>query len=352
MRSWVRSFVIVLVVAAATFAGTGPQAHADPAAISGAIQFPAGTFPPDIDPDFPTIAVFDFGEEEIHYEVFADHQDVSGLNADLSWDVDSSQLRWSLVSPPETTYRFTVFWSRWVYTGPIPNQVDSKQFWLTSSSSSMALEKSQATVYAVGTSGLFHCASGFEGCAAGGGGSSPAVTAGTPTITGKPQVGEKLTASPGTWQPGSAQLAYLWLRDGKPIAGATAATYVAAALDAAKKLSVQVTGSMTGYTATSATSAQTAAVARGELTTKKPKISGKAQVGKTLTAKAGKWKPSGVELHYQWFADGQKIAKANKSTYTIPGSLAGAKIVVKVTGTKSGYTTATKASSATTKVQN
>ena len=350
--SKVRSLVGVLVACVLALAGVVPSAHADPAAISGAIQFPAGTFPPAIEPDFPTIAVFDFGEEEIHYEVFADHEDVSGLNAALSWDTASSQLRWSLANPPESTYRFTVFWSRWVYTGPIPHQVDSKQFWLTSSSSSMVLEKNQATVYPLGTSGLFHCASGFEGCAAGGGGSAPAVTAGTPTITGKAQVGEKLTASPGGWQPGSAQLAYQWLRDGKPISGATAATYVVAALDAAKKLSLQVTGSLTGYTPASATSAQTKAVARGELSAKKPKISGKAQVGKTLTAKPGKWKPNGVEFSYAWFADGQKIAKANKSTFTIPGSLAGTKIVVKVTGTKSGYTTVTRASSATKKVQN
>jgi hypothetical protein len=230
--------------------------------------------------------------------------------------------------------------------------VDSKQFWLTSSSSSMVLEKNQATVYSLGTSGLFHCASGFEGCAAGGGGNSPAVTAGVPTITGTAKVGEKLTANPGTWQPGSAQLAYQWLRDGKPISGATASTYLAAALDAAKKLSVQVTGSLAAYTPSSATSAQTKAVARGELSAKKPKISGKAQVGKTLTAKPGTWKPTGVSFSYAWFADGQKIAKANKSTYTIPGSLAGTKIVVKVTGTKSAYTTVTKASSATKKVQN
>src|SRR5690349_1534691 len=272
--------LIGLVVGAAMpLLGVVP-AHADPATISGAIQFPAGTFPPDIEPDFPTIAVFDHGEDEIHYEVFGDHQDMSGLNADLNWDVDTSQLRWTLVDPPETTYRFSVFWSYWVYTGPIPDQTDSKQFWLSSSSTTMGEVKASATTYPVGTSGLFHCAYQFDGCTAGGGGTSPAVAAGTPQVTGTAQVGEKLTASPGAWSPGGAQLAYQWLRDGKNISGATSSTYVAAPLDAGKKLSVKVTGSLTGFTPTSAVSAQTKAVARGELSPSTPKISGKAKVGK------------------------------------------------------------------------
>lgn len=340
--------IVAVVAAALPLLSDASAAHADPGAISGAIQFPAGTFPPDIDPDFPTIAVFDRGTDELHYEVFGDHQDLSGLNADLTWDVDTSQLRWTLVSPPESTYRFTVFWSRWTYpSGPIPVQAESQQFWLSSSTSTLVTPKASATVYALGTSGLFHCAFGFEGCAAGGGGTSPAVTPGIPKVSGTARVGEKLTATPGTWQPAGATLTYQWLRDGKPISGATSTTYVAAALDAGKKLSLKVTGSMAGHTPASATSAQTTAVARGRLTAKTPKITGSASVGKKLTAKPGSWKPSGVELHYLWFADGQKIAKATKRTYVLTAAEKGARITVKVTGTKSGYTTVTKASAAT-----
>ena len=341
----------VLVGQAVCLLGLASPGHADPATISGAVQFPAGLTPPIIDPDFPDIAVFDRGEDEIHYEVLAYHGNESSQDAALSWDVDTSQLRWTLVSPPESTYQFTVFWSRWVYTGPIPDQVESKQFWLSSSSTSLATAMGQATTYPLGTSGLFHCASGFEGCAAGGGGNTPAVVAGTPSVSGTPRVGEKLSAGPGAWQPAAAQLAYQWLRDGAPISGATSTTYVAAAADAGRKLSVKVTGSLTGYTTQSATSAPAPAVARGKLSPKTPKISGKAEVGKTLAAKPGKWKPGGVAFSYQWFADGQKIPKATHSTYAVSNSVMGKKILVKVTGLLSGYTTITKASDATKKVR-
>jgi hypothetical protein len=349
------SLLVIVLVAALSVLGLPPAAQADPGAISGAIQFPAGMTPPDIDPGTPDIAVFDGGDDEVHYDVLAYHANTSGgtgIQAALSWDVDSSQLRWTLLNPPDSTYYFTVFRSHWVYdNGPIPHKTDTKQFFLSSSSSSMATDINQATSYAVGTTGIFHCASGFEGCTAGGGGNSPAVTAGTPTIGGTARVGEELTASPGSWAPGAAQLAYQWLRDGNPISGATATTYVANATDAGRKLSVRVTGSLTGYVSQSATSASTSAVARGVLTTATPKVTGSAKVGKKLTAKPGKWGPAGVVLSYQWYADGQKIAKATKASYTIAASVKGDKIVVKVTGTLSGYTIVTKASKATGKVK-
>jgi hypothetical protein len=63
-----------------------------------------------------------------------------------------------------------------------------------------------------------------------------------PTITGTPQVGRTLTCNKGTWT-GSAPITYKyqWLRNGSPIAGATAASYVAKAADKSKFLSCKVT---------------------------------------------------------------------------------------------------------------
>ena len=78
---------------------------------------------------------------------------------------------------------------------------------------------------------------------------------GTPTISGTPRVGSTLTAAPGTWAPAPVTLAYQWLRDGKPIAGATGTTYQLVAADVDHKITVQVTGSKTAYTPASATSA-------------------------------------------------------------------------------------------------
>ncbi|MDT0156412.1 hypothetical protein Q9R19_02115 [Microbacterium sp. ARD32] len=77
-----------------------------------------------------------------------------------------------------------------------------------------------------------------------------------------------------------------------------------------------------------------------------PTISGTTKVGKTLTAKAGTWAPSGVALHYRWKRNGASITGAVKSTYRLTASDAGKKITVTVTGTKTGYKTVAKTSAA------
>ncbi|MFB0836356.1 hypothetical protein ACETWP_17340, partial [Arthrobacter halodurans] len=81
-----------------------------------------------------------------------------------------------------------------------------------------------------------------------------------------------------------------------------------------------------------------------------PTVTGTATVGSTLTAVPGAWSPAGVELAYQWSADGTNIAGATNNTLDLAPSLAGKAITVAVTGTKAGYTTTTKASAATAKV--
>ena len=86
------------------------------------------------------------------------------------------------------------------------------------------------------------------------------------------------------------------------------------------------------------------------LATATPTISGTAKVGNTLTAKPGNWKPSSVNLAFQWKANGKAIAGAITPKLTLPASTKGATITVTVTGSKLGYTTASKTSKATKKV--
>ena len=81
-----------------------------------------------------------------------------------------------------------------------------------------------------------------------------------------------------------------------------------------------------------------------------PKIRGSVKVGKKLTADAGAWGPGDVALSYQWYRSGAKIAKATKATYKLVAADRGKKITVKVTGTKSGYTTVSRTSVASGKV--
>jgi predicted extracellular nuclease len=75
-----------------------------------------------------------------------------------------------------------------------------------------------------------------------------------------------------------------------------------------------------------------------------PKIVGDAKVGATLRAKTGTWDPKPVKLSYRWLNNGKPISGATESTYKLKKSDKGDRISVRVTGTKSGYTTVVKTS--------
>jgi hypothetical protein len=163
-------------------------------------------------------------------------------------------------------------------------------------------------------------------------------------------VGSTLTAAAGTWSPAPVTLAYQWYRSGVAVSGATRSTYVLAAADLGKTMTVRVTGSRSTYASTSKTSAATAAVAAGVLTAPTPTISGTKAVGYTLTAVPGTWGPTPVTLAYRWYRSGAAISGATASTYKLTTSDQTKTITVRVTGTKSGYTSAAKTSAATTAV--
>jgi 5-hydroxyisourate hydrolase-like protein (transthyretin family) len=175
------------------------------------------------------------------------------------------------------------------------------------------------------------------------------VTGTTPSIGGALQVGQWLTAATGTWSEG-ASLSYQWYRSGVAIPGATGARYQLTVADSGRVITVAVTGTSPGVDPVTKTSAATAVVGLATLRAATPSISGKAKVGKKLTAKAGSWGPAPVKLSYRWYANGKAIKGATKSSYKIAKSYKGKKITVKVTGSKSGYATITKASKATKKV--
>lgn len=168
----------------------------------------------------------------------------------------------------------------------------------------------------------------------------------TPKITGTAKVGQTLTAVPGTWGPGSVSLAYQWYRGNDAIKDATKSTYKVQTEDAGKTLKVAVTGTRTGYVAVTKTSAATSSVPK-LVTTATPKITGEAVVGKTLTADAGEWGPAKVTLGYQWYRGSGAIKGATKKTYQLQAADAGTAIKVKVTGSLTGYTTASKTSEPT-----
>ncbi len=100
----------------------------------------------------------------------------------------------------------------------------------------------------------------------GGGGRTPPADSVAPRVSGRAQVGDKLTADPGTWNPTASSYTYRWQRssDGglrwTDIRGAHGATFTPTAADEQARLRVQVTA-RDGDGDTTVTSAATTRVA-------------------------------------------------------------------------------------------
>ena len=154
----------------------------------------------------------------------------------------------------------------------------------------------------------------------------------TPKISGSATVGVTLKI---TGLPQGTTLSYRWKRNGVAISGATRSTYKIVTADLGKKLTVTVTSKRAGYTTLTKTSAATSAVLR-PFVTRTPTISGTARVGSTLKVAMPAWSPTPTYA-YQWYRNGVAISGATKTTRVVATADAGARLTVKVTGTRSGY---------------
>ncbi|WP_268745652.1 sialate O-acetylesterase [Clavibacter michiganensis] len=163
-----------------------------------------------------------------------------------------------------------------------------------------------------------------------------------PVITGKAVIGQRLLATTARWTPAATTSRYAWLVDGVPVSGQTSTAYTVRAADAGSVITVAVTGSRSGYDASTQTSAPTAAVPTPVVAdfsaAPTPTIAGSAQVGFTLTARAGTWTPWPA-FSYAWTRDGVLIAGQSGATYRVTEADRGAAIAVRVTGTRTGCAT-------------
>lgn len=181
---------------------------------------------------------------------------------------------------------------------------------------------------------------------------SPGILTSTaaPTVSGTAQVGQRLTAAPGTWSRKDAVMAYQWFSGATAVNDATGSTYVARSTDAGKPLAVRVTATRYGFSAAAAVSAPTTTVAPGTLTrTAAPTISGTPRVGSALTASPGGWSPTATPS-YQWYAGGTAIAGATSQTFTPAARQRGQTIRVRVTARRAGFASRTATSASTSAV--
>lgn len=167
-----------------------------------------------------------------------------------------------------------------------------------------------------------------------------------PTISGAAGIGSKFTATPGEWTLGTS-LAYQWMRNGKPIAKATTKTYTSSKADLNQVLQVRVTGTKPNYTTMAKVSASKRPVT-GKFVAFTPKVNGSARVGSKLTATMSSTGASSPALKYQWLRNGKPIKGATARSYLPVAADLKQKISVKITASKSGYTTMVRTSASKT----
>ncbi len=158
----------------------------------------------------------------------------------------------------------------------------------------------------------------------------------TPTISGTARVGQKVTCSEGTLDPG-VTASYIWQVGTTKVGSGATLTIPASVYN--KELTCEATVSDGGGPTSSATSASVK-VGLGNAPTalKKhgPTLSGKHEVGKKETVNPGKWSQK-VTFTYQWLLNGKVIKHATKSTFTPSKSDKGKKLSCRVTAHATGY---------------
>jgi hypothetical protein len=170
--------------------------------------------------------------------------------------------------------------------------------------------------------------------------SIPASTA-PPVLSGLAGVGRTLSTSAGTWSSAVSTLAYQWLRctaggsGCAVIPGAIDSAYVAVAADAGHTLEARVSATNAAGT-TAALSNRSRVVVALPVSTKAPRISGRARVGKLLSGSHGSWTNSPTAYRYQWLRCNKRggscslIRRATHSTYRLTRRDAGHRLRLRI----------------------
>lgn len=154
---------------------------------------------------------------------------------------------------------------------------------------------------------------------------------------------------------GLGTFSYVWLRDGSPIAGATASSYALTQSDVGAQISVRASYVDGQGSSESTTSNQTAAIANvNDPTTGDLTISGSGVQGQTLNAITdGLGDLDGLgAFSFEWRRDGAAIPGADASSYVLAQADVGAQISVAVSYTDGEGTSQSVVSAATATIDN
>lgn len=156
-----------------------------------------------------------------------------------------------------------------------------------------------------------------------------------PVIVGTRAPANTLSVDLGAWSPSPSSVSFRWLRDGKKITGATAATFTVRPKDRGHKISVRVTGRLFGYTTVTRTSAKVKIVKGFNPAT--VAVTGTPAVGQALSGGLVGLTPAPTSVSFQWYADGAPIVGATAASYTPTSDQAGASLTLVVVASRSGY---------------
>ena len=127
-----------------------------------------------------------------------------------------------------------------------------------------------------------------------------------PVVTGAAALSHTLQTSTGAWNGAPTGYHYQWQRCSSAgtacvdIAGATAVKYRLTAADAGRTVRSTVGATNVNGTSAAVTSAPTSRVVAVPKARKAPHISGRARVGKKLSAKRGSWTQAPTRYRFQW----------------------------------------------------
>jgi hypothetical protein len=176
------------------------------------------------------------------------------------------------------------------------------------------------------------------------------ISQGLPVIVGSATPGATLTATKPPSVPADASLfSYRWRLDGESIRGANKSTLTMREAWRGHEITVTATVEKAGYVVERVTS-PAARVGGAYSKSPNPVISGTKRVGSTLKVARGTWSPMPTSFSFQWYADGQRIAGATKSAYTLKASDYNKKITVSARSYRAGYGTVLRRSAATAPV--